>query len=162
MPGVIESYIHTGNQMGVLVEVNCQNEVTAATLEFRTLAKEIALQIAASPNVRYTKISDVPPSVIDRVSQQLKQEEQKPEVLQERIQEMCLYNIPYIRDDSITVEDLIKLSIAQLSENITIARFVRFTIDESTNDNPPRDSGGVPSNPLPNSPTPFAEEAELD
>lgn len=162
MPGIIESYVHTGNQIGVLVEINCLNKVTAATSEFRTLAKEIALQIAANPNIRYTKISDVPPSVVDRVNRQIKQKDEKLEIVRERIKEMCLYDTPYIRDDSITVEDLIKLSTTQLSEDITIARFVRFSIDESTNNNPPGDSGGIPSNPLPNSPTPLAEEAELE
>ena len=161
MPGIIESYVHTGNQIGVLVKINCHNEVTAATSELKTLAKEIALQIAANPNIKYTKISDVPPSVIERVSQQIK-EDKKSAIVQERIREMCLYDIPYIRDDSITVEDLIKLSIARLSEDIAIANFVRFAIDEPNNDNPPKDSGNVPSNPLPNDPTPLAEEAELD
>lgn len=159
MPGVIESYIHTGNQIGVLVEINCQNEVTATTPEFKTLAKEIALQIAASPNVRYTKASDVPPSIIEQIDRQLKPEARKREIIQKRIREICLYDRPYIRDDSITIEDLIELRIARLGEKIAVKRFVRFIIDESTN-NPPGDFGsGVPSNPLPNAPTFFGEEA---
>ena len=163
MPGAIESYVHTGNQIGVLVEVNCQNNLTATTSEFKTLAKEIALQIAACPNVRYVKISDIPLSVIKQVSEQIKQEDKKQEILQECLQEMCLYDQIYIRDESLTVEDLIKLRIAQLSENITIGRFARFVKNESNNYDPPSDpDSGVPSNPFPNSPNPLTEEAELD
>ena len=158
MPGVIESYIHTGNQTGVLVEINCQNKITATTSEFKILAKEIARQIAGSPQVMYTKLSDIPPQAIKQIDRQIQQKENKQELLQQKIQEICLYEQPYIRDNSITVEDLVKLHIAQLSEQITISRFVRFTIDESYPISP-GNSGGIPVNPSPDFP-PFTEETK--
>ena len=153
MPGIIESYVHTGNQTGVLVEINCQNRVTATTLEFKNLAKEIALQVVANPQVVYIKSDDIPSSVIKKI----RQESQEPETLEQKITNICLYDQVYIRDNSITIEDLLKLHIAQLSEQITVGRFVRFVIDES---NPNYDNyGGVISPNSPN-PAPYTQETE--
>ena len=155
MSGIIESYIHTGNQIGVLVELRCQTKTTAMTSEFKTLAKEIAMQIAASPEVEYIKTEDIS----DRIIRQLQQYASKAEAFQQRLRAISLYDQLYIRDNSITIEDLIKLSIAQLSENITVKRFARFAI-ESDDSNPSDPNGGVPANPFPISPTPLKSEAE--
>lgn len=160
MPGIIESYIHTGNQLGVLVELSCQTKITATTSEFKTLATEIAMQIAANPNVRYVSTEDIPARIIRQIELELKSDRH---ALQQRLQAISLYDQFYIRDNSLTVEDLIKLRAVQLSENITVKRFSRFAIEDSNDSNPPSDpSGGVPSSPVPNSPSPLTEEAELD
>ncbi len=174
MPGVIESYIHTGNRVGVLVEVNCETEWTARTSELRDLAKNIAMQVAACPNVKYIKASDIPADVVEkekaiemtRDDLSGKQDFITEKIVQGRIekhtQEMCLLAQPYIRDQSITVADLIKLCIAQLGENIQVRRFVRFILDESTNPPPPSSGSGIKRKPLPNPPDPLAAEAELE
>ena len=159
MPGIVESYIHTGNQIGVLVELRCQTKTTAMTSEFKTLATEIAMQIAASPDVKYIRTNDISDRVIQQLEKQLALDAES-ETFKQRLQSISLYDQFYIRDNSITIEDLIKLSIAQLAENITVSRFARFAI-ESDDYNPPDPNSGVPANPLPNSPTPLASEAEI-
>ena len=158
MPGIIESYIHTGKQIGVLVELRCQTKTTAMTLEFKTLATEIAMHIAASPDVEYIRTSDISDRVIRELEKQLTLEAES-EAFKQCLRSISLYDQFYIRDNSITIEDLIKLSIAQLAEEITVRRFARFAI-ESDDGNPPDPNDGVPANPLPNSPTPWASEAE--
>ena len=157
MPGTIESYIHTGNQIGVLVELNCQSKIAAKTAEFKTLATEIAMQIAASPKVSYVRIDEIP----DRIVRQIELASQGDrDTLAQHLQSLSLYDQFYLRDDSITIEDLIKLNITKLSENIAVKRFQRFIVED---ENLPSDpGGGVPANPLPNSPTPLTDEAEID
>lgn len=163
MPGVIKSYIHTGNQIGALVELSCQNKVTAMTPEFQTLAQEIAMQVAACPNVRYVRTSDIPDRIIGKIRQKLASKAQQIEKLQQHLKSISLYDQFYIRDDSLTIEDLIKLRMTQLSENISVNRFSRFAIEDSNDSNPPSDPGsGVPDNPVPSSPTPLTNEAEID
>ncbi len=159
MPGVIESYVHTGNQIGALVELNCQSKITAKTSELKTLAKEIAMQIVASPKVQYIKIDDIPDRIVRQIGQDLALKGDRV-TLEQSLQAISLHDQFYLRDNSITIEDLIKLSIVQLSENIRVKRFQRFAIDD---DNSPSDpSGGVPSYPLPNSPNPLNSETEID
>ena len=158
MSGIVESYIHTGKQIGVLVELRCQTKTTAMTSEFKTLATEIAMQIAASPDVEYIRTNDISDRVIRELEKQLTLEGES-EAFKQRLRSISLYDQFYIRDNSITIEDLIKLSIAQLAEEITVRRFARFAI-ESDDRNPPDPNNGVPANPLPNSPTPLASEAE--
>ncbi len=158
MSGVISSYIHTGNQVGALVELNCQNKVTAMTEEFQALAHEIAMQIVACPKIRYVKTNDIP----DRVVQQIRQKYPLPDQ-SEALRQLSLYDQFYIRDRSITIEDLIKLHTSQLSEDITIKRFSRFAIEDSDDSSPGwNPGGGVPANPFPGSPTPLTNEAEID
>ena len=157
MPGVIESYIHTGNQIGVLVELNCQSKIAAKTTEFKTLAKEIAMQIAASPKVRYIKIDEIP----DRIIRQIElTSEGDRDLLAQYLQALSLYDQFYLRDDNITIADLIKLNIIKLSENIAVKRFQRFAVEDGDLSSDP--SSGVPANPLPNSPNPLTDEAETD
>lgn len=140
--GLIDSYIHTGNRIGVLVEVNCETDFVARNEAFKTLVQDIAKQIAAYSNVEYVKVSDIPPEIVEREKQVAmgsdalkgKPENVKEKIVQGKIEktlkEMCLMDQPFIRDQSITVEELVKQAIAQLGENIQVRRFSRFVLGE--------------------------------
>ncbi|MGL4883106.1 MAG: translation elongation factor Ts [Waterburya sp.] len=140
--GLVESYIHTGGRIGVLVEVNCETDFVARREEFQELVKNIAMQIAACPNVEYVKVSDIPEEVATKekeIEMGRDDLEGKPDNIKEkivsgridkRLNEISLLPQPYIRDQSITVEELVKQSIAQLGENIQIRRFARFVLGE--------------------------------
>ncbi|WP_330203168.1 translation elongation factor Ts [Cyanobacterium sp. Dongsha4] len=140
--GIVESYIHTGGRIGVLVEVNCETDFVARREDFQALAKNIAMQIAACPNVEYIKISDIPQDVVTKEKEiEMGREDlaSKPENIREkivdgrinkRLGEMCLLSQPYIRDQGITVEELITQQIAKIGENIQVRRFQRFILGE--------------------------------
>lgn len=140
--GLVESYIHTGGRIGVLVEVNCETDFVARRAEFQELVKNIAMQIAACPNVEYVKAEDIPEAVATKekeIEMGRDDLDGKPDNIKEkivqgridkRLNEMSLLPQPYIRDQSITVEELVKQSIAQLGENIQVRRFVRFVLGE--------------------------------
>lgn len=140
--GIVESYIHTGARVGVLVEVNCETDFVARRDEFKSLARNIAMQIAANPNVEYVKVEDIPEAVsakekeIEMGKDDLanKPDNIKEKIVQGRIEkrlkEMTLMDQPYIKDQSITVDELVKSAIAQVGENIQIRRFVRFVLGE--------------------------------
>ena len=140
--GLVESYIHTGGRIGVLVEVNCETDFVARREEFQELVKNVAMQIAACPNVEFVKVEDIPESTVTKekeIEMGRDDLEGKPENIKEkivsgrigkRLNEISLLPQPYIRDQSITVEELVKQSIAQLGENIQIRRFVRFVLGE--------------------------------
>lgn len=140
--GLVESYIHTGGRIGVLVEVNCETDFVARRAEFHDLVKNIAMQIAACPNVEYVKPEDIPEAVaakekeieMGRDDLAGKPDNIKEKIVQgridKRLNEMSLLPQPYIRDQNITVEELVKQSIAQLGENIQVRRFVRFVLGE--------------------------------
>ncbi|MEM7595842.1 MAG: hypothetical protein AAF383_30810, partial [Cyanobacteria bacterium P01_A01_bin.83] len=161
MPGIVKSYIHTGNQIGVLIELKCQHKVTAITSEFKTLANEIALHIAANPQVKYIKVDQIPNHIIEQIRRRL-ESKGKPEDMEACIEALCLYRQSYLRDSSITIEDLIKLSTAQLSDSIFVNRFVRFAIEDSEEDFPNDPGNSVPSSPFPISPSPLTNETEID
>ncbi len=139
--GVIELYSHGDGRIGVMVEVNCETDFVARSEQFRKLAHEIALQIAAmSP--RYVSEEDIPAEVIERESEIAREQaerEGKPEKVIPRIvegrlkkfkDEVCLLNQAYIRDDKITIRDLINQNVAALGENIVVRRFVRWELGE--------------------------------
>lgn len=140
--GLVESYIHTGGRIGVLVEVNCETDFVARREEFQQLVKNVAMQIAACPNVEYVRVDDIPEEIVTREKEIEKGREDlagKPEEIKEkivsgrigkRLNELSLLPQPYIRDQSITVEELVKQSIALLGENIQIRRFARFVLGE--------------------------------
>jgi len=140
--GLVESYIHTGGKLGVLVEVNCETDFVARRPEFQQLAKDIAMQIAASPTVNYISINDIPMEVIEKEKNieagkddlNNKSEKTKALMLEGRInkilQTLSLLDQPFIKDNSQTVEELIKQTISQLGENIRVARFIRFQLGE--------------------------------
>lgn len=140
--GLVESYIHTGGRIGVLVEVNCETDFVARREEFQELVKNIAMQIAACPNVEFVKVEDIPEETVTKekeIEMGRDDLEGKPDNIKEkivsgrigkRLNEISLLPQPYIRDQSITVEELVKQSIALLGENIQIRRFVRFVLGE--------------------------------
>jgi elongation factor Ts len=140
--GLVESYIHTGGRIGVLVEVNCETDFVARREEFQELVKNIAMQIAACPNVEFVKVSDIPEDTVARekeIEMGRDDLDGKPENIKEkivtgridkRLNEIALLPQPYIRDQSITIDELVKQSIAQLGENIQVRRFVRFVLGE--------------------------------
>jgi elongation factor Ts len=145
--GIITSYIHAGEKIGVMIELNCETDFVARTEEFKNLAKEICLQIAAC-NPRWIKKEDVPQEVLQQEKEiymkQLKQDEKnksKPDNVLEKIvegkltkfyEETCLLEQPYIRDTQgkQKVNDLIVQTIAKTGENITIKRFIRYVLGE--------------------------------
>ena len=140
--GLIDSYIHMGGKVGVLVQINCESDFVAKTDEFKTLLKEISLQVAAS-NPLYVKQEDIPMEDLMREKEiqldRLKQEGSKPDHILEKIvegrmkkyySEICLLDQPYIKDDSKTVRDLVNETIAKLGENVIVDRFARFQIGD--------------------------------
>jgi elongation factor Ts len=140
--GVIESYIHMGGKLGIIVEVNCETDFVARRPEFQELARNIAMQIAACPSVEYIGTSSIPAEIIQKEKETesgkedlaKKPKEIKEKILEGRIQkrlkEMSLMDQSFIRDSSITIEELVKQNIAKLGENIQIRRFERFVLGE--------------------------------
>ena len=139
--GVIASYIHMGNKVGVLLELNCESDFVARNDEFQRLAKDIAMQVAAT-NPRYINKEDVPEEVIENEKSILRTQainEGKPEKIVEKIidgrlnrfySEHCLMEQPFIRDDSQTVSQLVKENIAKFGENIVVRRFTRYLLGQ--------------------------------
>jgi len=140
--GLVHSYIHTGGRVGVLVEINCETDFVARRDEFKGLAQDVAMQIAACPNVEYVKVDDIPKTWIEREKQiEMGREDlsSKPENIREkivqgridkRLKELSLVDQPFIKDQNITVDELVKKAVAQLGENIQIRRFTRFVLGE--------------------------------
>lgn len=140
--GIVDSYIHTGGRIGVLVEVNCETDFVARREEFQALARNIAMQIAASPNVEYVKVEEIPEDIIAKEREiEMGREDlaNKPDNIKEkivegrvskRLKELALLEQPYIRDSGMTVDELIKQTVAQLGENIQVRRFTRFILGE--------------------------------
>jgi elongation factor Ts len=145
--GVVEAYLHRlGDdfppQVGVLIEVNCETDFVAKGEDFRKLAKELALQVAAT-NPRWVSREEVPDDVLvaERVVFEAKaQQEGKPEQVIAKIvenqvenflKENCLLEQPHWRDPKATVHDLIAENISKLQENITVRRFARFNVREA-------------------------------
>lgn len=138
--GLVASYIHSG-RIGVLVEVNSETDFVAKTDEFKEFVKDIAMQVAAS-NPEYLCEEDVPQEAIDKEKEVLVQQainEGKPQNIAEKMVEgrmhkfyerVCLLDQPFIKDPSITVNDLLKNKIAKIGENIKIRRFVRYEVGE--------------------------------
>ena len=139
--GTVGQYIHAGGKLGVLVEVNCETDFVARTDEFQQLVRDLAMQVAAS-NPLFVRRDEVGSEEIDREKEIYRNQALatgKPEFIVERIVEgrlekyysaVCLYEQPFIKDPSITVEQLIKSKIATLKENITARRFSRFKVGE--------------------------------
>lgn len=140
--GLLESYIHTGGKLAVLVEVNCETDFVARRPEFQELSKNIAMQIAASPSVIYVSYDDIPKEVIEREREiEMGKEDlaNKPEEIREKIvngrvekamKTLCLFDQQFIKNQDITVEELIKQTVAQLGESIKVPRFTRFVLGQ--------------------------------
>jgi elongation factor Ts len=141
--GMLELYSHGNGRVGVMVEVNCETDFVARSEAFRSFAHEIALHIAASEPTCVSE-SDIPADVLENersAALALAREEGKPEAIAERIVEgklkkfmddNCLLRQMYIRDDTITVEELLMQNIAAIGENIVIRRFVRWELGENS------------------------------
>jgi elongation factor Ts len=139
--GVIGSYIHPGAQLGVLVEVNCESDFVARTDEFRQLVHDLAMQIAAA-DPKFIRKEDVPPAVLEKereIERDRAREEGKPEKMLDKIvdgrmakyyEAACLYEQPFIKDNSVTIGQLIASKVAKTGENMNVARFVRFKLGE--------------------------------
>lgn len=135
--GLIASYVHGGGRIGVLVEVNCETDFVAATDDFKTLARDLAMHIAAA-RPRWVERSEVPEEELQRERSVLTAQaeaEGKPPAIVARIvegrlnkffQETCLMEQPFVKNPDQTVEDLIREHTARLGENIRVRRFVRF------------------------------------
>jgi len=140
--GLIGQYIHTGGRVGVLVEINCQTDFVARNEAFQELVKNVAMQIAACPNVEFVSTDEIPPEVVDHEKEiEMGRDDlaDKPEKIREkivegrigkRLGELALMNQPYIKDQSITVEELVKQTSGELGEKIQVRRFARFILGE--------------------------------
>jgi elongation factor Ts len=140
--GMVGSYIHTGGRVGVLVEVNCETDFVARGELFQDLVRNVAMQIAACPNVEYVTTDEIPAEVVDREKSiemgrddlAGKKEEMKAKIVEgrigKRLKELALLDQPYIRDGSLTLGELVKQTAAKTGENIRVRRFTRYTLGE--------------------------------
>jgi elongation factor Ts len=141
--GRVTSYIHAGDKIGVMVEINCESDFVARTDNFKDLCHDIALHIAAA-EPRYVAREDVTPEILDREREVYlgqARESGKPEKVIEKIvdgkmekfyEEACLLEQHFIKDDKVTVKELVDGVIAKIGENVKVRRFVRFKLGEST------------------------------
>jgi elongation factor Ts len=139
---MIGSYIHTGSRIGVLVEVNCETDFVARREEFKKLVNDVAMQIAACPNVEYVKVADIPAEISAKEKEiEMGRDDlaNKPDNIKEkivagriekRLKELSLLDQPFIRDQNISIDELLKQAIAALGENIQVRRFQRFVLGE--------------------------------
>ena len=140
--GSIGSYIHTGSRVGVLLELNCETDFVARGEIFQSLLKDVAMQIAACPNVEYVSIDEIPKEVVNKEKQiEMGRDDLtgKPDQIKEkivegriskRLNELVLLEQPYIKDSSLSVEQLVKETAGKIGENIRIRRFTRYTLGE--------------------------------
>ncbi|HHX42395.1 MAG TPA: translation elongation factor Ts [Chloroflexi bacterium] len=140
LEGRVEAYIHPGNKLASLIEVNCETDFVARTDEFIELCHDLAMQVAAA-NPSYVSREDVPDSVIEAERNEYRAQiagDPKPEHIVERViegklgkfyEEKVLLEQPFIKDETKTVQQLLTEAIAKTGENIVIRRFARFTID---------------------------------
>jgi elongation factor Ts len=141
--GVVELYTHGGGRVGVMVEVNCETDFVGRSDEFRNFAHEVALQIAATSPL-YIKEEDIPESTLEHeksIAEARAREEGKPEAILPKIvegylskykDESVLLRQPYIRDESVTIEQMLHQAIGAMGENIVIRRFARFELGEQS------------------------------
>ena len=140
--GLISSYIHHGGQLGVLVEVNCESDFVARTDEFQELVHDLAMHIAAA-DPQFSRKEDVTPAALEKekdIQRARALAEGKPEKIIDKIiegrlskfyEEICLYEQPFVKENTLTIDQLIKTKIAKLKENIVVSRFVRFKVGDA-------------------------------
>jgi len=143
--GIIELYAHPGNRVGVMLELNCETAFVARNEQFRNLAHELALHIAAAAP-RYLNVEDVPTAALDRETSVLKAQalaEGKPEAVVEKVvsgritkfyEEMCLMEQPFIKNEKIKIKEMLTEAISTTGENIIVRRFARYELGESLED----------------------------
>jgi elongation factor Ts len=140
--GAIGSYIHTGARVGVLVEVNCETDFVARGEQFQELLRNVAMQIAACPNVEYVTVDQIPAEVADKekaIEMGRDDLAGKPEAMKvkivegrigKRLKELSLLDQPFIKDSTMTVAEMVKQVAGKLGENIQVRRFTRYTLGE--------------------------------
>jgi translation elongation factor Ts/translation elongation factor Ts len=139
--GTVASYIHMGGKIGVMVEINCETDFVAKTDDFRALAKDIAMHVAAA-NPRYLKPEDIPEDILEKEKDIYRSQalaEGKPEKILDRIidgklkkfyEDACLLEQKFVKDTDISVGTLVNNMIAKTGENIVVRRFARFQLGE--------------------------------
>jgi elongation factor Ts len=141
--GVVDSYIHLGGKIGVLVEINCETDFVARNIEFQSFVKDVSMQIAAS-NPQYINKEEVPEGIVEHEKNILREQtlaEGKPEKVAEKIvegrlekfyAEICLMEQPFIKDPKKNIRDLLGEFAAKIGENIVIRRFTRYQLGEKS------------------------------
>jgi elongation factor Ts len=152
--GVVGTYVHTGGQIGVLLEVNTTSDEVTQKPEFSILVRDIAMQVAAAAP-QYVSKEDVPKDILEKerdIQRERARGEGKPEKMLDKItdgrmskfyEEVSLLEQPFIRENTISVGDLIRTASAKLDDNISVARFVRYKVGDVM------DAPGVQESPLP-------------
>lgn len=137
--GIVGSYIHLNGKIGVLIEVNCESDFVSRNDEFKELVKNIAIHIAAS-EPEYLSSEDIPQEVLEEekeiIREQFKDSKKPPEIIEKIIQgkigkfneEVCLLDQPFIKDDKISIKELVASHVAKFGENIRIKKFARFEL----------------------------------
>jgi elongation factor Ts len=140
--GAVDCYIHTGGRVGVLIELGCASGTVASNDDFKALARNLAMQVAACPNVEYINIDEIPSEIATKEKEiEMGRDDiaNKPDNIKEkivqgridkRLKEMTLLDQPYIKDQNITVAELIGQTTKQLGEVVTVRRFTRFILGE--------------------------------
>lgn len=140
--GLVTSYIHAGGKIGVLVEIDCESDFVARTEDFQRLSHDVAMHVAAL-DPRFLRREEVTQEILDRehdIYREQAKQTGKPEPVIEKIvtgkmekfyEENCLYEQHFIKDEGVTIKELVDQAIAKLGENITIRRFSRFKVGES-------------------------------
>jgi elongation factor Ts len=139
--GIVDAYIHTGGRVGVLIEVNCETDFVARTDEFAQLVRNLAMQVCAA-NAEYVRREDVPAARVEKEREIFKaqlENQNKPAAILDKIvdgklgkfyAEVCLLEQPYIKDDAMTVAQLVQAATAKTGENIVVKRFVRYQLGQ--------------------------------
>jgi elongation factor Ts len=140
--GAVDCYIHTGGRVGVLLEIGCASAKVADNDDFKVLARNLAMQVAACPNVEYINVADIPDAIASKEKEiEMGRDDlaNKPDNIKEkivqgridkRLKEMTLVDQPYIKDQNISVTELIGQTVKQLGEDIIVRRFTRFILGE--------------------------------
>jgi elongation factor Ts len=154
--GLIGHYIHAGGKIGVILEVNCESDFVARTEDFQRLCHDVAMHVAAL-DPRFVRREEVTPEILEREREIYGAQARatgKPDPVIEKIvtgkmekfyEENCLYEQHFIKDESMTVGELVNQMIAKLGENITIRRFVRFKVGEGASSAEPPAAAAVPT-----------------
>lgn len=146
--GLVESYIHGGGRIGVLVEVNCETDFVSRGEDFRTFVHDVAMQVAAAAPL-YVRREDVPEDVVAHefsIYKAQAAESGKPEQIQEKMatgrlekyyKEVCLMEQPFVKNPDVTMEQLLGDVVSKLGENIKVTRFVRYSLGETSTEPSP-------------------------